>query len=319
MSVVVAARNEAKHLPSLLDALDAQQHSNYEVVIVDDASRDGTSRIVTDWVADRPYASVVSIDNPTPPRKKNALTKGIRAAQYDLLAFTDADCSPPPRWLSILAATHAHDSEPLVLVGHSPPQPSGLLGTFARYESILESLYSVAAIGLRRPYMAVGRNLSYPRSVFEEVGGFRHSSDRMSGDDDLFVQAVGHHDAARIRALIEEQTFVPTEGPSSWRDWLQQRRRHVSAGRSYPWSVGVHLTLLQTTFVGLWFAPFVLGTLGLGLLATGLLIRHSVIAPAAYTFRDPDVLAFFPLWELGYALYHVLVVPMGLFWPPNQW
>lgn len=319
VSVVVAARNEAKHLPSLLDAVDAQQHSNYEVVIVDDASSDGTSRIVADWVAERPHASLLSINDPTPPRKKNALTKGIQAAQHDLLAFTDADCSPPPQWLSILAATHAHDPDPLVLVGHSPPQASGLLGTFSRYETLLESLYSVASIGLDRAYMAVGRNLSYPRSVFEEVGGFAPSANRMSGDDDLFVQAVYRQDAARVRALLDERTFVPTDGPSSWWDWIQQRRRHVSAGRSYPWSVGVHLTLLQTSFLGLWLAPLVVGRLGLGLLATGLLVRHAVIAPAAYTLRESDVLALFPLWELGYALYHLLVVPTGLMWPPDRW
>ncbi|HKL89002.1 MAG TPA: glycosyltransferase, partial [Salinibacter sp.] len=107
ISVVVAARNEAKTLPDLLDALDAQTHPTHEVVIVDDASTDETAAIAEAWAEERAHATVLQIAEPTRPRKKNALARGIEAARHDLLAFTDADCRPPPDWLSVLAATHA--------------------------------------------------------------------------------------------------------------------------------------------------------------------------------------------------------------------
>jgi len=322
ISVVVAARNEASALPSLLEALDRQTHPNCEVVIVDDASTDDTAPIATAWAESRPHARVVRVSDPSPPRKKRALTQGITAARHDLLAVTDADCTPPPEWLSRLAAAHAARDRPLVLAGYSPLRGSGLVGWFARYEALVEALYAGAAAGLGRPYMAVGRNLSYPRSVFEAVGGFGLDTDRpvpMSGDDDLFVQAVHHRTAAEVRPLHDERTFVPAEGPSSWRDWFRQRRRHVSAGRHYRWTVGLHLTLLQASLVLCWVAPVVLGTTGLGLLATGLLARHAALGPAADTLGETDLLAAFPLWELGIALYHVTVVPFGLWTSPDRW
>jgi len=323
ISVVAAARNDASSLPSLLEALDRQTHPNHEVVIVDDASTDDTAEIATAWAEDRPHARVVTVSNPAPPRKKRALSQGITAARHALLATTDADCRPPPGWLSVLAATHAAADRPFVLAGYSPLRGSGLVGRFARYEALLEALYAAAAAGLGRPYMAVGRNLSYPRSVFEAVGGFGLDDDPsvpMSGDDDLFVQAVHRRGTAEVRALHDERTFVPAEAPASWRDWLRQRRRHVSAGRHYRWAVGLHLTLLHACLVLCWVAPLVLGTTGLGLLATGLLARHAALGPAADALDDADLLAAFPLWELGVALYHVTVVPLGLLWgPPDQW
>jgi cellulose synthase/poly-beta-1,6-N-acetylglucosamine synthase-like glycosyltransferase len=319
ISVVVAARNEAATLPALLDALAAQTHPRHEVVIVDDASTDDTAAVAERWAADRDHARLVRVTEPQSPRKKHALTRGIEAAEHDLLAFTDADCTPPPDWLSVLAVAHASTDEDTVHVGYSPLEGSGLLGWFSRYEAMVAGIYTVAALGYGRPYMAVGRNLSYPRSVFEAVGGFSPTEDAMSGDDDLFVQAVHRRTDAPVRPLLDDRTFVPADAPASWADWLRQRRRHVSAGRHYDGTVGLHLTLLHASLVLLWLAPLFLGKTGIGLLATALLARHSHLGPAAETFGETDLLAVFPLWELGYALYHVTVVPLGLLWPPDRW
>ncbi|PSQ97966.1 MAG: hypothetical protein BRD55_00770 [Bacteroidetes bacterium SW_9_63_38] len=319
LSVIVAVRNEDDTLPRLLDALDQQTHPAHEVVIVDDASTDDTGAIAARWAEAHDHAQVVRVTDPQPPRKKHALTQGIEAATHDLLAITDADCEPPPGWLSGLAAAHAATEDACVLVGYSPLRGSGLLGSFARYETLVELLYAVAAIEGNRPYMAVGRNLSYPRSVFEAVGGFSHSEQSMSGDDDLFVQAVHRHTDAAVRPVLNSRTFVPSAPPDSWREWVQQRRRHVSAGRHYPADVGLHLTLLHASLVLVWLAPLVLGKLGLGLLATGLLARHSALGPAADALDEPSLLAVFPLWELGLALYHVTIVPVGLLSPPEDW
>lgn len=322
VSVIVAARNESDSLSSLLRALDQQTYRSFEVVIVDDASTDETGAIARSWADDRSNAQVVSVSTPQSPRKKHALSQGIDAAQYDLLAFTDADCTPPPTWLSVIAATHAQTEDDAVLVGYSPVEGTGILGLFSRYETILEGLYMMAAIGWNRPYMATGRNLSYPRSVYQAVDGFHHSSggqESMSGDDDLFLQAVRRENCADIQALVDPRSYVPTTAASSWSEWFQQRKRHVSAGRYYPWDIGMHLTLLHGSLVLVWMSPFLVGKLGLGLLAVGLLARNAPVGPAADAFDEPELLAGFPVWELGYVVYHILVVPWGLLAPPDRW
>src|SRR5690625_6322885 len=90
VSVVVAARNEEDNLPALLAALAEQQHDNYEVVVVDDASTDRTADVVREWQKRLPHLRLITVEEPIHPRKKNALTIGIREARHPNLALTDA-------------------------------------------------------------------------------------------------------------------------------------------------------------------------------------------------------------------------------------
>jgi len=324
LSVIVAARNEATALPHLLRRLIGQIRAGDEILIVDDGSADATASIARRWCAS--HEAIRFIRRPggsTSGSKKAALSRGIAAAKNDLLAFTDADCRPAPTWLDRMRTLHAATDDAVVLTGYSPMRTpedaTPLVGPFARYETLVAGIYTAAAAGLRRPYMGVGRNLSYPRSVFKAVSGFDAHAETLSGDDDLFIQSVRRHDAARVLAPTDPETFVATRGPTSWSAWIRQKRRHVSTGRHYPWTVGLHLALFHGSFALLWLAPLAIGTTGLGLLATGLLARHAALAPAADALNEDDLLAAFPFWELGYLVYLLILTPLGLLSEPEEW
>src|SRR5690606_28548494 len=236
-TVVVAARNEEADLPVLLAALEQQNHPDLDVVVVDDASTDGTAELVT------PPIRLVQISEPAQPRKKNALTAGIAAAKHDVLLLTDADCEPPPTWASRISALHTPGSN-RVVVGYSPfRRTRGLLNAFTRYETFVVGLAAAAAIGVRKPYMAVGRNISYRRATFEEGSGFDHGLASISGDDDLLVQHLAAQPGVEFVHAFDPGTFVVGEGPSTWREWIRQKTRHVSAGRWYTADVKRHLAL----------------------------------------------------------------------------
>lgn len=331
LSVVVAARDEEDALPALLAALRHQTHPRFEVVVVDDASTDATTRIVRDWIdalpGDGPSGRLVQVESPQPPRKKHALTQGIGAARHERLAFTDADCAPPPGWLEALARGHAAFEDgpsaagPL-LIGYSPyrrVEGLSLLNRFARYETFLAGALAAGACGLDRPYLAVGRSLSYTRPLFEQIGGFAHSKKSMSGDDDLLVQEVHRRRAAPVRHVFGPETHVETDAPRSWRAWLRQKRRHASAGRFYAAAPSVHLAVFNGSGALLWLAPFALGGLGLALLLGKLTVQYVALRPAARAFEETDLLPALPLWDLGYALYNALVVPLGLAKLPEEW
>ncbi|WP_420455150.1 glycosyltransferase [Rubrivirga sp.] len=109
ISVVVAAHDEAERLPGLLDALAAQTHRPFEVVVVDDRSTDATAQRVTWRAQDFPVPlRLVTVALGAPeaaglPPKKHALERGAEAAAHARLAFTDADGRPGPDWLATLA------------------------------------------------------------------------------------------------------------------------------------------------------------------------------------------------------------------------
>lgn len=318
VSVVVAARNEAARLPNLLDALLRQTHPAYEIIVVDDASKDATADVVRAWQEHHDRLRLVRVTRPVAPRKKHALTRGIAAARYERLAFTDADCTPPPSWLRTLAA-HAHRDPDALLIGYSPfRREPGLLNRLARYETFVTGVLTAAAAGLERPYMAVGRNLSYPASLFDRIGGFAHSRRSMSGDDDLLVQEVHRQQAAPIYAVLDPDMFVPTEAPSTWRAWLRGKRRHVSAGRFYRWRALAHLGLFQGTGALLWAAPLLAGWAGTALLGGKLAVQHAVLREAATLLDERDLLPGLPLWDLLHTAYLAAITPFGAT-PPERW
>lgn len=319
ISVVVAARNEAERLPALLDALAAQTHPDFEAVIVDDASEDATAALVEARAAEDPRFRLVRVTEPQTPRKKHALALGIAAARHDRLAFTDADCAPPPSWLAALAARAAREPE-AVLVGYGPlRRRPGVLNAFARYETLVTALMTAAAVGLGRPYMAVGRNLSYPRSLFERIDGFEHSRQSLSGDDDLLVQEVARTGAAPVRYVLDPAAFVPSEAPPTWRAWARQKLRHTSAGRFYSRSAQAHLALFHASNLVVWLAPAFLGWTGAALLAARFLAQRLVLRDAARAFGEEDLMLAQPLLDLGFLLYNSLLAPLGTLRVPKRW
>ena len=332
LSVVVAARNERERLPALLQAMARQTHPRFEVLIADDASTDGTPEWVRVWSRSHPNVRLLEAAPGEPFGKKQALARAIAHATHERLALTDADCAPPPDWLLTLARHYATEPDVYetdvrpssngraLFIGYAPYRRGpGFLNKLARYETFVTGFLTAAAAGLGRPYMAVGRNLAYSKALFRDVGGFGRYAHLLSGDDDLLVQEVVRRRAGRVRALLDERTFVPSDAPTSWRAWLRQKRRHLSDGRVYPLSLQLHLALFHVTGTALWFAPVLAGWRGAGFLALRLLLQGAVVRQAAKTLGEDDLLPHQPLLELGYALYTSVLAPLSMVRELKHW
>ena len=97
-SIVVPTRNRSHLLPRLLAALDAQEFSASEVILVDDASTDRTWETLSAWKGEGRRALRLE----TPSGSYAARNLGWQAARGAIVAFTDDDCLPRPEWLSHL-------------------------------------------------------------------------------------------------------------------------------------------------------------------------------------------------------------------------
>src|SRR5437879_88066 len=93
ISLVLPAFNEEAGLRQAIaeaDAALAALAADYEVLVVDDGSRDATARIAAEEAAARPHVRLLR--HPTNLGYGAALRTGFEAARFDLVAFTDADC-----------------------------------------------------------------------------------------------------------------------------------------------------------------------------------------------------------------------------------
>ena len=107
ISIVICSWNELSGLKRLLPQLFLQAYANYEIIVVDDRSSDGTYEFLIDERKNHSNLKIVKIDK-TPDHlnnKKYALTLGVKAAKNELVLLTDADCIPGTiHWIKSMTA-----------------------------------------------------------------------------------------------------------------------------------------------------------------------------------------------------------------------
>lgn len=233
VSVVLAARNEYENLEKNLPLILEQSYSQFEVVVINDCSWDQTGPLLERLQQQYSHLKVVTLHEQEkyPKGKKFALTLGIKAAQFEYLLLTDADCRPlSPNWIRHMAAAFGQKKE--IVLGYSPyAKRPGLLNLFIRYETFMTALsyFSLALSGV--PYMGVGRNLAYRRSLFFSVKGFANHNHLISGDDDLFVNETARQGNVAIE--ISKDAFMVSEPKENFASWKNQKLRHLSTGKYY--------------------------------------------------------------------------------------
>ena len=103
ISIIVAAKNEEAKIENLLNSLSKLIYpkDRFEVIIVDDESKDNTADIVHNYIKDFSNFKLISSSGKPYPAKKGALSVGIKNSKFDYILTTDADCVVPPNWLII--------------------------------------------------------------------------------------------------------------------------------------------------------------------------------------------------------------------------
>lgn len=233
VSVIICARNEGENLREFLPAVLEQDYPCYEVIVVNDCSEDNSYLVLGEYLEKYPHLRVSSVnkDPKFTHNKKFAQFIGIKAAKNEILVFTDADCRPDSsKWLECVASNFS-DKVDFVLGygGYFPGK--GLLNRYIRYDTMTIALQYLGMALRGFPYMGVGRNLAYRRSVFFENRGFGTHNHIISGDDDLFVNsnANGTNTKVEFRAGSHTRSYPRT----NLSDWVSQKKRHFSTAPYY--------------------------------------------------------------------------------------
>ena len=157
VSLVVIAYNEAGNIGRTLDAIAALDGlDEYEVVVVNDGSRDGTADVVRDRAARNPRVRL--IDLPKNRGRGYARSTGIAAAEGELIATVDADIILPRDWLArAQAALPGHDA-----VGGTAVPDGDVAYVYQSTRLVPRVIGHTTTV--------TGSNALYRRRVFEIVG-----------------------------------------------------------------------------------------------------------------------------------------------------
>jgi len=183
-SVIVPAYQAARTLPALLTSLSLQTFKDFELILVDDCSRDGTARIAHSC----PCKVLRMPENRGPARCRN---EGARSALGEILVFTDSDCEVAPDWLERMDQ-HFRTEDTDAIMGRLVLKPSTFLGDsisalgFPAGGSIgFEKIWRVDENGLTDSLSSC--NCAVRQSLFWTVGGFDETFPYAGGEDSLFA------------------------------------------------------------------------------------------------------------------------------------
>ena len=277
VSVIVAAHNELKNLEKLLPILLAQNHPDFEIIVAEDRSYDESFEYLYNLKAQNPLLRIVRIDE-TPTHithKKYALTLAIKAAKNEVLLFTDADCMPESNnWISEMSMpflvekgtqeTASKTTDKSIILGISPyfdidfenKKGFSFLNFVIQYETFYTVLQYMCFALAGVPYMGVGRNLSYKKSLFMQANGFNEFQKLLSGDDDLFVNQQAT--SKNIGICISKDSHIKTYPKKTWKDWYHQKVRHLTTGKHYKLKSKTLLGFYSFSTVGFWISQIII-------------------------------------------------------------
>lgn len=233
VSVVICARDEEENLRKFLPFILEQDYPDYEVIVVNDGSTDGTDDYLSLMVKQFAHlrTTFVPAGATNVSTKKLGLTLGIKAAKNDLIVFTDADCMPEGKdWLSRMVRNFTPETE-FVLGYGGYLHKKGFLNRLIKYDTLFVAIQYLGMAQARRPYMGVGRNLAYRRETFFRMKGFATTLNMKSGDDDLMVNRGATRENTAIEVSPESVTW--SEPKTSFKNWYIQKERHLSVSDSY--------------------------------------------------------------------------------------
>jgi poly-beta-1,6-N-acetyl-D-glucosamine synthase len=319
VSIIICARNELENLKLYLPLILEQEYSTFEVVVVNDCSSDNSQDWLEKMQAIYPHLKVSHIkeDEKFSHGKKLALTVGIKAASYEWLLLTDADCKPESEfWLASMLSKFNIDNE--IVLGYGGYfSGKGFLNRLIRFDTFFIALQYLGFALCKIPYMGVGRNLAYKKSLFIKNKGFASHAHIQSGDDDLFINEVANSRNTTVEISVDAHTrSIPKE---TFAQWVIQKRRHFSTGNRYKFVhkflLGLEIFCRLLFYLGiiLLLSNHNLLFIGLGLFFIRLLIQLLVYAKALKKLNEKKLLLFSFIFDIILPLINIFLYTVNSF------
>lgn len=265
VSVVIATYNAADTLEACLASLERLAYPNFEVIIVDDGSEDGTRAIAAR------FSSFNYIDLGSNRGLSAARNAGVRAARGEIIAFTDADCQVDDQWLRFLVAAFEHNDWAAVGGPNLLPPEDGYVAS-----AVMATPGGPAHVMLtdRIAEHIPGCNMAFRADALRKVGCFDPQF-RVAGDDvdlcwrflkhDMTIgfapgAFVWHHRRSTIGAFIRQQMGYGRAESLLFRKYpsmFNSHGDHVWQGRIYAERRQEHTPGRPRVYHGLYgYAPF---------------------------------------------------------------
>lgn len=331
VSIIICGHNESQelhhHLSTFLST--APSCSSFECIYINDRSTDHSITILNDLSTTYPQLKIIDLPVDLPkilPGKKDALKRGVEAAQGEIILFTDADCwIEEKNWIyNWWHWMETHQADVGLGIGLYQSH-TGILNRFIQFET-MNSFMQYGSLSIhQKAYMGVGRNLAYRSHILKEV--FRDPkflsfyASTTGGDDDLLITYLQRKNKKILPFFHAQQATLSTP-PTRWKEYWAQKSRHVSTGKFYASNVKKTLGLYALSQSLFWLFALLHMIFFPSFWSIVLLLIYFLLKSMLYNkwqvFSKYRQNSFtFVLYEWLWALYHLYLSPY-IFWKNKQ-
>ena len=236
LSVIVYAKNAEEHIESFLTELLRQDYTEYEVIVVNDASIDNTSEIVENMMEKHGCLRYTFVPDSSinVSRRKAAYTLGMKAAKNEVVLMTASNVTiPSDRWLRIMAGKFTNPSTEVCLgISRVPQDTDNGAGRFWRaFDNQVTATQWLGTALAGKPYRGDGFNLALRKDTFFNNNGFASTNRFQAGEDDICVNEIA---TTENTAIVMDKDAVPEvilDSEQYARLWLRAKERYTFTSR----------------------------------------------------------------------------------------
>ena len=322
VTVIIAYKNAGQHIATTVQAVLDQKYPDFEVIAINDFSSDDSESYLSHINDPKLIRLRATLDL---TGKKAALSEAISHAKHDILLFTDADCLPTSGlWIKTMVTKLLNDPKTEIVLGYGPlRKAAGFVNVFARYETILTAMQYTTYAKSGLPYMGVGRNLLYKKSLFFAVNGFSSHQHLPSGDDDLLISDAAN--GSNTAVCLDDQASVFSDAKNDLKAFLHQKSRHITTSVHYRPKIQFFLGLFAMAQIMFYFILMVFwatNSLSFISIVTILFVKWFLQMACQYHFfkrlNGRGLWLFFPLLDIAMMMYY-LVLPVYGYFRKDKW
>ena len=321
VSIIICAKNEENNLKLNLKHVLQQEYKDFEVIVVNDQSIDGSKYYLESLQNKFDNLVVCNLDEKINTRKgkKFALTIGVKLAKHENLLLIDADCKPnSKKWVEEIVNCFKNNN---VILGYgSYEKTKTILNRFIRYDTYLIAKQYFSFLSFWISIYGSWEKFSIYKKCFFENKGFANHMHIASGDDDLFIQEVAVNN--RVGIVVNENTHTISQSHKKWIHWIYQKRRHLTTSRFYDLKFKILLTIYPLTqlFFGYHYLFFFMSVeYFLIMLLLKLLISYTINYSSMKKLNVSDLYLLHPMYEILYLFIQGIFVLLNLITQPQKW
>ncbi|MDR6920737.1 polysaccharide deacetylase family protein [Chryseobacterium sp. 2987] len=254
VSIIVPAYNEEVNIVSSLNSLLKQTYPNFNIIMVDDGSKDSTYERAKEAFPDHPQLKIFAKTN---GGKATALNFGIAQTNAEYVVCIDADTKLQKDAVKYMIARFLNSApEEKIAAVAGNVKVGNKVNWLTRWQSIeyttSQNFDRLAYANINAITVIPGAIGAFKKSVIAEIGGY--SSDTLAEDCDLTVKIL----KAGYTVANENRAFAVTEAPETVKQFLKQRFRWTYGIMQMFWKQ--RQTFLNPKYkgLGLWAMPNIL-------------------------------------------------------------